>query len=50
MKEIYFINRKRCIIAFVISVLIVVASYFAIAVLTILPATDTVTIVGLANF
>ena len=50
MKEIYFINRKRCIIAFVISVIIVVASYFAIAVLTILPATDAVTIVGLANF
>lgn len=50
MKEINFINRKRCIIAFVISVLIVVASYFAIVVLATLPAKNTIDIVGMLNF
>lgn len=50
MKEINIINKKRCIIAFIVSVLIVVASYFAIVVLTTLPATNTVNIVGMLNF
>lgn len=50
MEEINIINRKRCIIAFIISVLIVVASFFAIVVLATLPATNTVNIVGMLNF
>lgn len=50
MKVISTVNRTRCTIAFIVSVTIVLASFFGVLITMLLPGTSASSIIGMNNF